>query len=60
MIILNITRVEINPKYKKPKSSYDILNQPYDVPEHSKYEVLNVEITDEQFQKIRKAVLEVF
>lgn len=60
MIKIQIVRTEKNPDYKKPRDGSEILRQSYDISEYSKYEVLDVEITEEQFEKIRKAVLEVF
>lgn len=57
MITLEITRREKNPKYNPPKDYNGIYHQSYDIPEYSTYDVLKVEITEEQFQAIRKEVL---
>jgi len=60
MITLKITRTERNPEYKPSKNMLDVMNQRYDVQEFSTFQVLDVEISEEQFSAIRKAVLEKF
>lgn len=57
---LKITRREPNPEYKPPKNLGDICNQRYDVPKYTTYDVLSVEVSHEQFEAIRKAVLDKF
>ena len=57
---LKITRRELNPEYKPPKGMYDVMSQRYDVPQYSTYDVLSVNVSPEQFEAIRKAVLEKF
>jgi hypothetical protein len=56
MITLQITRKEKNPEYKNKNPMY----QEYNISEFTDYEILSVEITEEQFEAIRKAVLEKF
>lgn len=60
MIKLEINRTEKNKGYKPPKNLSGIYRESYDIPEYSTFEVLNVKITEKQFEAIRKAVLEVF
>lgn len=57
---LSITRRKPNPDYKPPRGTSGIYNQPYDIPKDSVYDVLDVEISEEQFIAIRKAVIEKF
>ena len=57
---LKITRQEPNPEYKPPKNLTAIYDQRYDVPQYVTFDVLEVEVTEEQFSAIRRAVLEKF
>lgn len=53
MIRLNITRTKENPSYK-PDARYS------DEPSYLEIGTMNVEITEEQFEAIRKEVLKTF
>lgn len=57
---LKITRREPNPEYKPPKGMSGVYDQRYDIPQYSTYSVLSVEVSPEQFEAIRRAVLENF
>lgn len=57
---LKITRRVPNPDYAPPKDAYGIMTQRYDIPQYSTYDVLSVEISPEQFEAIRKAVIDNF
>lgn len=54
-IQLKITRTELKPKEKRDIYYQNLNDSLYEI-----YEVLDVEITEKQFEVIRKAVLEVF
>ncbi len=57
---LTITRREPNPDYKEATNYSGIMSQRYDIPQYSTHDVLDVEVTPEQFDAIRKAVIENF
>lgn len=59
-IKIEITRTEPNPDYVEPKRTSDLYRQPYDVPSERQLNILSTEISEEQFEAIRKAVLETF
>jgi len=54
---LEITCTEPNPEYEPPKREMYGYNHPYNVSPTIEHKSLHVEITTEQFEAIRKAVL---
>jgi len=59
MYLIKIDKRTPNPEYKPPKGIRGMYNQPYDVHEFIYEKSLEVELTDEEFQAIKKATLEV-
>jgi hypothetical protein len=60
MITLNITKKEKNPDYKESDNYGVMYRQSYNEPKYTEDNILSVEVTEEQFVAIRKAVLETF